>query len=89
MEENEVENQRHCISVAVELDLFCTIRAIIEDDECDLETKQTKKKQAIKEFIKKYASVYPQVSEEEIKEIARLKLTKMLDGLEKTLEEGR
>ena len=83
----EIENQKHCVSVGVELDLYYKIKNIKADDRCDFETKQANKKEAIKDFIQSYSKVYTKISVEEIKEIVRVKLTKILDGLESGFEE--
>ena len=74
---DEIENQKHCISIAVELDLYYIIRSIESDDRYDTETKKSNKKEAIKNFIKNYSKTYNKISEEEIKSIVRAKLEEM------------
>lgn len=83
MVEDEVENQKHCVSMGVELELYYIIRSIDEDVESDFEAKQ-----AIKSFIQEYGKVYDKISEEEIKQIVRFKLDKMIRE-KNVLEEER
>lgn len=60
---------KHSISVLVELILFPRLRAFDEDDGMELKKKEEMKKSAIELFVKEYAEKSSLLSEEEVRQL--------------------